>query len=308
MNKLYSLIKKQDGAIAAIVAISMVVLFGFSALVVDGGALYLEKSRVQKSVDAAVLAGAQVLPDKGRAKDIAMAVAAENGVAIHRDDIVVTDSSIEVKAQKEKNLTFAAIMGLSTANVPAKARAEKGGTVVGGNGFLPLVVIDAAYQPGQEVKLTSPPGSGETGNYGYIRFPEGNLAQNITNGYKGHLEAGMKVTTDPGNNTSSIHVRNALNGRIDSDRGKLKCQSVETVDSSCKKLIFIPMVDTLSVSGASEKVEILGFAAFLLTDDQIRPSNDSIIKGIFVTDQVFPGDVVGTATKSYGVTSVKLVN
>jgi Flp pilus assembly protein TadG len=308
MKKLKLLFNRQDGATVAIVAISMVVLLGFSALVVDGGALYLEKSRVQKSVDAAVLAGAQVLPAKENAANIAMAVAAENGVTLDRADILVTESSIEVKAQTETDLTFAQVFGFSTANVAAVARAEKGGTIVGGSGFLPLVVLDEVYIPGQQVELTSPPGSGETGNYGYIRFAEGNLAENIKNGYKGHLEAGMKVSTEPGNNTSSIHVRNAINDRIDSDKGKPKCQSHLTVDSSCKKLIFIPMVDTLSVPGSSQKVTIEGFAAFLLTDDRIRSSNNSIIRGIFVEDQIFPGDVSTTAIKSYGLTSVKLVN
>jgi Flp pilus assembly protein TadG len=307
MKSLISLITKQEGSVLAIVAISMAVLLSFSALVVDGGALYLEKSRVQKAVDAAVLAGAQVLPATEKATAVAIEVAAENGVTLVRDDIVVTNSSIEARAQKETDLTFTAIMGFSTANVAASARAEKGGTISGGNGFIPLVVVEDAYVPGQEVELTSPPGSGATGNYGYIRFDEGTLAQNITNGYNGHLEAGKKVFTDPGNKTSSIHVRNAINNRIASDDSKLKCQSALTADSSCKKLIYIPMVDKITVAGSSEQVTIVGFAAFLLTDDQIRPSSDSILRGYFV-DSVFPGDVVSDSTKSFGLSSVKLVN
>ncbi|MCD8508822.1 MAG: pilus assembly protein TadG-related protein [Bacillus sp. (in: Bacteria)] len=188
MKKKSSLFKTEDGAALAVVSLSMAVLLSISAIVIDGGALYLEKSRVQKAVDAATLAGAQVLPATERAREIAIDIASENGITIDNENILITDTSIEVSAQAEKELTFARIMGFSSTNVSARARAEKGGTVVGGSGFLPLVVVEDAFKQGQLVELTSPPGNGATGNYGYIRFDEGTLAYNITHGYKGHLE------------------------------------------------------------------------------------------------------------------------
>ncbi|MCD8508823.1 MAG: hypothetical protein LRY73_02285 [Bacillus sp. (in: Bacteria)] len=93
-------------------------------------------------------------------------------------------------------------------------------------------------------------------------------------------------------------------GRINSDMSKLKCQDPLTADNSCNKLIYIPMVDTISVSGSSEKVTIVGFAAFLLVDDTVKPSNNSILRGYFV-DSVFPGDVVASTEKSFGLSAVK---
>ena len=52
-------LKDESGATVVIVALFMVVLLGFAALAIDGGRLYLEKSELQKALDAAVLAGAQ---------------------------------------------------------------------------------------------------------------------------------------------------------------------------------------------------------------------------------------------------------
>jgi Flp pilus assembly protein TadG len=52
-------VKDDDGAIAVIVAVLAVVLFGFGALVVDAGALYDERRQLQNGADGAALALAQ---------------------------------------------------------------------------------------------------------------------------------------------------------------------------------------------------------------------------------------------------------
>lgn len=314
MKKKCLLIKEQDGAVIVLVALLMVVLLSISALVVDVGALYLEKSRVQKAVDAAVLAGVQVLPATERAKEIAIAVADKNGVVIidnnNNEDvvknIVVTPTSIEVITETEIDLTFARIMGFSTANIAARARAEKSGTITGGSGFLPIIIEKGAFILGQESPLTLQPSTSDTGNFGYISFEDGTLALNITNGYQGYLSVGSVLTTKPGNNTSSNAVREAINNRIALDENKLHCQSPSTADNSCNKLIYIPMVNHLkTVSGASP-ITIVGFAALLLTNNGIHPSTNNVITGHFI-ESIYPGDV-GTGTESFGLSSVKLVN
>ena len=65
MRRIYEsmllLCKEQKGAVKILVALSMFMLIGFTAFVVDVGSLYYEKSSLQKSLDAAVLGGAQLL-------------------------------------------------------------------------------------------------------------------------------------------------------------------------------------------------------------------------------------------------------
>ena len=49
--------RKEDGAVSIVVAISLFVLLGFLALVLDGGYLYATKNKYQNAVEAAALAG-----------------------------------------------------------------------------------------------------------------------------------------------------------------------------------------------------------------------------------------------------------
>lgn len=61
MKTSVSLKNRQGGAVAIIVGISMVMLIGFLALVIDLGHLYLAKTGLQNAADAAALSGAKEL-------------------------------------------------------------------------------------------------------------------------------------------------------------------------------------------------------------------------------------------------------
>lgn len=54
-------IQNEKGNVLVLVALMMVFLLGIAALVTDGGRVYLEKSSLQKALDAAVLGGGQVV-------------------------------------------------------------------------------------------------------------------------------------------------------------------------------------------------------------------------------------------------------
>ncbi|MBS1170254.1 MAG: hypothetical protein H6R01_1172 [Burkholderiaceae bacterium] len=70
---------KQRGAIIIVFTLSMLVLFGFMALVIDLGRIYVVRSELQNAADAAALAGAKDLDqtlagvDRAKARAIAMA-------------------------------------------------------------------------------------------------------------------------------------------------------------------------------------------------------------------------------------------
>lgn len=67
-----SLKNRQGGAVAVMVGISMVLLVGFLALVIDLGHLYIAKTELQNGADAAALAGAKEL--KGTVTGVASAI------------------------------------------------------------------------------------------------------------------------------------------------------------------------------------------------------------------------------------------
>ena len=74
--------RKQKGAVAIVLGLSLVTLFAMGGVVLDLGHLYIAKSELQNSADAAALAGAQRLNETAagitNARDNAIAVAAQN--------------------------------------------------------------------------------------------------------------------------------------------------------------------------------------------------------------------------------------
>lgn len=57
-------IVNESGAAVVILAVTMIVVLGFMALVADVGQFYLVRSRLQSAADSAALAGAQDIADK----------------------------------------------------------------------------------------------------------------------------------------------------------------------------------------------------------------------------------------------------
>ncbi len=74
--------RKQKGAVAIVLGLSLVTLFAMGGVVLDLGHLYIAKSELQNAADAAALAGAQRLNETAagvtNARDDAIAIAAQN--------------------------------------------------------------------------------------------------------------------------------------------------------------------------------------------------------------------------------------
>ena len=107
------LARREDGAVLVVVALTMAVLLGFSALVIDMGALYLEKSRLQSALDAAALAGAQELPDTAGAASAARKYYAANGCDAAGLSVTFPDAeTITCSGEQTVQTTFARVLGV----------------------------------------------------------------------------------------------------------------------------------------------------------------------------------------------------
>lgn len=130
----FSILKREDGAIAVIAAISLTVVLSLCALALDVGVLYLDRSRLQNALDAAALAGAHKLPDTTAARDEALSYAELNGVP--RGDVSVSfdgaDKIIRVSGSYTTASFFARFLSQDTLFVSASAGAEKYEKSVGG--------------------------------------------------------------------------------------------------------------------------------------------------------------------------------
>lgn len=131
MKKLMKLIKNEDGSTLVLVALLMVVLLGFAALVVDVGNLYLTKTQLQNAADAAALAGAQELPTASTAKSTAIYFTGQNGVQASETKpntpYNYDKTKIEVVCTRTVHNYFAGVLGakFATTDVSARAVAKK---------------------------------------------------------------------------------------------------------------------------------------------------------------------------------------
>lgn len=93
---------RQQGAVAIIVAICLVVLIGMLGLVLDLGHLYVTKTELQNAADAASLSGAKELNGKvtgiNNAINRAIEAAGRNKFNLHSSTLVITASNIRVGA------------------------------------------------------------------------------------------------------------------------------------------------------------------------------------------------------------------
>lgn len=121
--------KKEEGQVLVLFALMLVVLLGIAALVIDAGMLHLTKSKMQIAADAAALAGAQDLPNSTSAINTAKDFSELNGAAKITTFVTTPykgDSyKIEVVCTKNVQYSFARVLGLSDADVSARAVAQK---------------------------------------------------------------------------------------------------------------------------------------------------------------------------------------
>ena len=310
MKKSYqSLFKEQSGVAMLLVAFCMFLIIGFIALVVDVGGLYLEKSLLQKALDAAVLGGAQELKiSEVEAANGAIYLAAKNGFTVNGNEVTTGTDFIEIQKTVSKDLTFARILGFPQTDVSATARAETVQTLLKGDGVIPVAFERKALESagfGDQYMMHSKPGENVRGNFGFLAIDGRGaniLGAGITNGAKTLVEVGKSVETEPGLNWGK--VRSGFQERINKDQGKQNCSSHETADNSCQRIVTVPIIESWDGVNGRSDVNIIGFAAFWI--EEVDPNgNDKAVVGRFI--EYVTGGTFGPG-ESFGIYGVKLVN
>ncbi|WP_316571645.1 Tad domain-containing protein [Neobacillus sp. YIM B06451] len=296
------ILRNENGNVMVIVAVFMIVLLGFTAMVVDVGSLYLEKSKLQKALDAAVLAGAkELLNGEAKAKTAAIDIAKKNGVILVEEDFDVEPFKY-IKAPKtiDKSLFFAKVIGLNNANVSASSKAQLEGGLIKKEGVVPLGIKEDQYKVGENYSLKS--SESINGNFGYLELvgDKRTLRDQIIGGAELEVSENLFGWTDPGEKWGQ--VVQGFESRIAKDNGIVKCQSFTTADDSCQRVIIVPMVKEVKLEGKT-KVEIVGFAAFYITR-VVNDKGDKIVEGKFIQTYTV-GEFGGE--KDYGIYKVSLV-
>ncbi|MFP5112715.1 pilus assembly protein TadG-related protein [Bacillaceae bacterium C204] len=294
-------LRDESGAVLVIVAISMVALLGVTALAIDGGRLYSEKSKLQKALDAAVLAGAQGLTSgEAQAIEIAQEVSQKNGFPLTEDDLSLTSDSIRATKQINVPLTFARVLGMNNTDVNAKAKAIIA-PLKKGYGIAPIAVDYNSVPDVTELNCGNT--GAHHGNCGFLDI-DGNGADGLADGIKNGttFEIGTEIAeTEPGGKVGP--VQDAIQYLIDSDKDKPQCQSLSTADNSCARLITIVVIDTWENADGKSTVKVVGLAAYW-----IEKLEGKRIIGHFKDWVVASGETgSGTEIGDYNLFGVKLV-
>ena len=129
MRALRNWFTRECGQSIVIVVVSIALLCGIAALVVDIGQVTVTQGQLQNAADAAALAAAKSLPDATTAKSAAKQYASLNGVDAANTTATTpykgSANKIEVVCTKTVQYTFARVIGFSSKVISARAVAEK---------------------------------------------------------------------------------------------------------------------------------------------------------------------------------------
>jgi len=300
----------ERGQAVVLMVISLAVLTGMAALVLDVGIWMRTDRRLQATADAAALAGAQKLPtDVAGAKALAQTYANQNGGDVLGANISVTttytsNDTISVRAAKTQSGIFSKILGINSANIKADAKARVDSPQQA-RYVAPMVVYcghsliqncNGNHTPTFGVQTTMDYDKmGAPGAFGMLNLDGGNGTPGaseegnwILHGYDKYLPLGM-YRSDPGAKFSSQNVNGALDARVGS-------------------VLLFPVFKTLDGTGQNAEYDIIGWIGFYLTKETTH-GNDATLEGYF-TEFIAQGILAQSgsgAPNTFGVRSVQLV-
>lgn len=186
-SKLRLFFKEESGVAVIFLAISMVVLMGFTALAVDFGLVYYQRSQLQTALDSAALAAAQKLPDTAAARQTAIEYAKKNGVKVNSDDEIIvefldSDSIVRVTASQETKTSFAKVFNVDTIGSVATAAAQSKQINVGVQEFDYLIFSGSSNIPLKLVGKITIDGSVHTNNKYNIETGSGSVIKGEVSG------------------------------------------------------------------------------------------------------------------------------
>lgn len=309
------LFQEQRGTVVVLVALSMVSLLGFTALVTDAGLLYLAKTELANSVDAAALAGGQnLLIDRETAESTASEYAAQNGADAGEITVTVSDDAreITVTGRRTVNLFFARVLGHQTGEVRASATARVG-PISSISGAAPLSIGRQEFVYGERYYLKDAPGGEGSGDpthragwYGALSLGGKGACryrENLKDGFSGVLRVGDVVDTETGN--MSGPTGDGISYRLESCHHSPAC-TFASFQRDCPRVLMVPVVEPYDWSGRQvKKVRVVGFAAFYV-EEAPGDGNDNQVVGRFV--RTIASGAIDPGGSEFGLYGVKLVH
>ena len=304
--------RDERGQAIVLMTLSLVVIMGMAALVLDVGNWFHTKRRLQGTADAAALAGAQLLPnDSSGAQSQALAYADKNGGDVAGANITVSSTvlpndTISVRARRTDPGIFSGILGIASADIDARAKARVGPPTKAR--YVAPMVVDCEHPlihncngdstPDFQVPTTmdydpmGAPGAFGMLNLGGNQNPgSSEEADWILHGFDQYLGLG-NYRSDPGAKFSSSNIQDALHDRMGT-------------------VLLFPVFKVLDGTGQNAVYEIIGWIGFHLTAYEVH-GNNATLHGYF-TEFIAQGILASTGggesgpSSSFGVKSIQLI-
>jgi Flp pilus assembly protein TadG len=275
-RRLHSL-SSERGQVVGLTVLFLVVLLGMAAMVIDVGHWFVADRKAQAAADAAVLAGAQALPEStAEASALAGEYAVKNGggtATITFGSQALPNDRITVRLERPAEAFFSKVLGVDSVQVGARATA-KVTTLAEAKYVAPLVVhkdhpmLGGSGCPCFHEPTTLPLDKmGAPGAFGVLNLNNEHggtgppiLADWILRGYQGYLPLGLYYS-DPGAKFGSSNVQSALAARIGT-------------------VLLFPVFDELVGSGSNAKYNIIAWAGYRLTGFEVH-GHEATIEGHF---------------------------
>jgi Flp pilus assembly protein TadG len=298
------LFKSENGEAIVLITLSITILLGLLAFVIDAGQLYIEKSRMQKALDAAALAGALELPEQpNKAISEAEQTLRMNEVAPAIANISINSTYTEIKIQSSKTVSFvfAPVIGIQIGNVHASSIVRLN-PLTSGKGAVPLGV-DSSIELSFETSVVLKAGESTVGNFGALALSGkgGNdYETDLKFGFQDILSVGEVLETKTGNMAGP--TKKAVDYRISiASTG----QSYRNYPPNSPLVVLVPVYEPILIeSNQVKKVKVVGFASFFI--EKVASTSE----GTEVTGRFIKKTLAGTGSSTqinYGTFGYRLV-
>lgn len=281
------MLQEEKGVSIILVALMLVVMIGFLALVVDIGLARETRARLQTTADAAALAGAHKFWEALQggssaleAKDQAEAVAREyldkNGFdPVGIIELEATESGppyrVTVILEKDTDYAFIQVLNVSLPNPRARAVTMTGPAGAYG-GIVPVFLPEGEYDEGEAVPLKYGAGDHlEPGEYGQLNLPGQGLPYKdyLKLGYPGQIKIGDVIPSLSGDKVAPN--REALKTDVDARLKRSDFNTWEEWDAAGRppddsRLVVVPLCDIANLGPPNKTVEVVGFTVFFIED------------------------------------------
>lgn len=296
--------KNEQGNAIVLVTLALGGLLLIVGLVIDGGHLFMTKSHLQKTANAAALSGAQEIPNSDAdVNNVVDRIIEEHGETGTQNQVNLdVEHQLEVELSKDVPLFFSKLFGIENVPIHVNAKAALN-PMAKAKGAVPLGIDESVeLNYGETYSLKVDAGDSEAGNFGVLELggPGANTyGDNLMNGFDESIEIGDIIDTQTGNIAGK--TQEAINDRIDN----CPYPAGEYEHRDCSRVMLVLVYEPYNhTSNQMKQVKITGFAYFYVTE---RMSNtDDSINGIFIkrTGTGFTGD---NGPLDRGAYAVKLI-